>query len=271
MPWVNPRVIASTARTTRTTVRTQTYADMRAPMSSFSTSTNAWLVMMRADLERMTTPVTLDRSHCSRELVPRGHEVEHQFCACRSTGQGATERRAGDPVSFTVRPIRLREEFVRYSPFLRLPQELQYAREANRATPGRRAPRHCDLVECSVAVALSTDLGASYAGDSLRVSYNRAFTATQFGLYLSPQTTRPVWRFRIERVIGVYCLGQGRGPSRDSSVSVRTRAASTPGSGSRRTRRVTRKPLCTQHRSHAACQRSSGSPLARRCRKPETP
>jgi colanic acid biosynthesis glycosyl transferase WcaI len=71
--------------------------------------------------------------HLSRELVRRGHQVEHQFCASYTTGRGATGRRADDPASFTVRPIRLRRQFVRYSPLLRLAQELQYARAANRA------------------------------------------------------------------------------------------------------------------------------------------
>ena len=71
--------------------------------------------------------------HLSRELARRGHHVEHQFCASYTTGRGATERRDGDPDSFSVRAIELGSEFARYSPIARLRQELQYARIASRA------------------------------------------------------------------------------------------------------------------------------------------
>lgn len=71
--------------------------------------------------------------HLSRELARRGHEVEHQFCSSFTTGRGATERRAGDPETFTVSPIALRSEFARYTPIARIRQELQYAIEAYRA------------------------------------------------------------------------------------------------------------------------------------------
>jgi colanic acid biosynthesis glycosyl transferase WcaI len=71
--------------------------------------------------------------HLSRELARRGHQVEHQYCASYTTGRGATARRDGDPESFTVRAIELGSEFARYSPFVRLRQELQYARMSSRA------------------------------------------------------------------------------------------------------------------------------------------
>lgn len=71
--------------------------------------------------------------HLSRELARRGHEVEHQFCPAYTTGRGATERRDGDPGTFTVRPVTLTKEFARYSPLVRVMQELQYARAAKRA------------------------------------------------------------------------------------------------------------------------------------------
>jgi glycosyltransferase involved in cell wall biosynthesis len=71
--------------------------------------------------------------HLSRELARRGHHVEHQFCASYTTGRGATERRDGDPDSFSVRAIELGSEFARYSPIARLRQELQYARMSARA------------------------------------------------------------------------------------------------------------------------------------------
>lgn len=71
--------------------------------------------------------------HLSRELARRGHHVEHQFCASYTTGRGATEHRVGDPPSFRVRPLEMRRQFARYSPILRLWQELQYAREATSA------------------------------------------------------------------------------------------------------------------------------------------
>jgi colanic acid biosynthesis glycosyl transferase WcaI len=71
--------------------------------------------------------------HLSRELARRGHEVQHQFCASYTTGRGATERRDGDPESFSVRALDLGDEFARYSPFVRLQQELRYARIAAEA------------------------------------------------------------------------------------------------------------------------------------------
>ncbi|MGV0795078.1 glycosyltransferase family 4 protein [Mycolicibacterium sp. XJ1819] len=66
--------------------------------------------------------------HLSRELARRGHTVEHQFCASYTTGRGATERREGDPATFSVRALELGGEFARYSPLTRLRQELRYAR-----------------------------------------------------------------------------------------------------------------------------------------------
>jgi colanic acid biosynthesis glycosyl transferase WcaI len=71
--------------------------------------------------------------HLSRELARRGHHVEHQYCGSYTTGRGATERREGDPESFMVRSIELNSDFARYSPIVRLRQELQYARLATRA------------------------------------------------------------------------------------------------------------------------------------------
>lgn len=71
--------------------------------------------------------------HLSRELARRGHHVEHQFCASYTTGRGATERREGDPDTFSVRALELGGEFERYSPVRRLQQELQYARLSARA------------------------------------------------------------------------------------------------------------------------------------------
>jgi colanic acid biosynthesis glycosyl transferase WcaI len=71
--------------------------------------------------------------HLSRELARRGHDVEHQFCASYTTGRGATERREGDPATFSVRALELGGEFARYSPLVRLQQELKYARIAARA------------------------------------------------------------------------------------------------------------------------------------------
>jgi colanic acid biosynthesis glycosyl transferase WcaI len=71
--------------------------------------------------------------HLSRELARRGHHVEHQYCASYTTGRGATERRDGDPESFSVNAIELSSEFARYSPIARLRQELQYARMSARA------------------------------------------------------------------------------------------------------------------------------------------
>ncbi|WP_238950374.1 glycosyltransferase family 4 protein [Mycobacterium sp. IDR2000157661] len=71
--------------------------------------------------------------HLSRELARRGHTVEHQFCTSYTTGRGATERREGDPRTFSVRALDLGGEFARYSPLVRLKQELRYAPIAARA------------------------------------------------------------------------------------------------------------------------------------------
>ena len=76
--------------------------------------------------------------HLSRELARRGHHVEHQYCESYTTGRGATERRDGDPESFSVRSISLASEFARYTPIARLRQELQYARMATRAIMAAR-------------------------------------------------------------------------------------------------------------------------------------
>jgi colanic acid biosynthesis glycosyl transferase WcaI len=71
--------------------------------------------------------------HLSRELARRGHRVQHQFCDSYTTGRGATERRPGDPDTFSLLPITLRTEFARYSPGRRVWQELRYARAATGA------------------------------------------------------------------------------------------------------------------------------------------
>lgn len=70
--------------------------------------------------------------HLSRELARRGHHVEHQFCASYTTGRGGTERRDGDPATFSVRALELGGEFARYSPLARLQQELKYDQLAAR-------------------------------------------------------------------------------------------------------------------------------------------
>ena len=64
--------------------------------------------------------------------------MEHQFCASYTTGRGATERRDGDPASFSVRALELGGEFARYSPLVRVQQELKYARIAARAIAAAR-------------------------------------------------------------------------------------------------------------------------------------
>lgn len=71
--------------------------------------------------------------HLSRELARRGHDVEHQYCASYMTGRGATENRDGDPPSLAFRPIALGKDFARYSPLLRVYQELKYSIAAYRA------------------------------------------------------------------------------------------------------------------------------------------
>ena len=63
----------------------------------------------------------------SRELARRGHTVEHQYCASVPTGRGAVFARASDPASFRVQAIDLGRQFSRYSPIIRIWQELRYA------------------------------------------------------------------------------------------------------------------------------------------------
>jgi glycosyltransferase involved in cell wall biosynthesis len=71
--------------------------------------------------------------HLSREMARRGHTVEHQYCASYTTGRGATERREGDPATFSARGLDLGGEFQRYNPLTRVRQELKYAQLAARA------------------------------------------------------------------------------------------------------------------------------------------
>ena len=89
--------------------------------------------------------------HLSRELARRGHQVEHQFCASYTTGRGATRRRKGDPDTFTVRAVELPRPFARYSPILRVWQELQYGQIAARAVLAARP----DLVVLSNVTLIS--------------------------------------------------------------------------------------------------------------------
>jgi len=77
--------------------------------------------------------------HLSRELARRGHVVEHQYCASYTTGRGATERREGDPPTFSARGLDLGGEFKRYNPLTRIRQEIQYARMADRAIRAAKA------------------------------------------------------------------------------------------------------------------------------------
>lgn len=70
----------------------------------------------------------------SRELARRGYDVEHHFCKSVTTGQGATDRRSGDPETFSVRGIGLGGEFARYLPVRRVLQEFRYGWLTVRAT-----------------------------------------------------------------------------------------------------------------------------------------
>jgi glycosyltransferase involved in cell wall biosynthesis len=76
--------------------------------------------------------------HLSRELARRGHVVEHQFCASYTSGRGATDRRVGDPDSFSVKALALKTEFKRYSPIIRVSQEFQYSWLSARAVLAAR-------------------------------------------------------------------------------------------------------------------------------------
>jgi glycosyltransferase involved in cell wall biosynthesis len=74
----------------------------------------------------------------SRELARRGHVVEHHYCQSVTTGQGATNHRPDDPVSFSVYGIALKSEFARYSPARRIFQELKYGWLSARAVLAAR-------------------------------------------------------------------------------------------------------------------------------------
>jgi colanic acid biosynthesis glycosyl transferase WcaI len=54
------------------------------------------------------------------------------------SGRGAATRRAGDPELFSIRAIDLHREFARYSPLVRMRQELQYAWMSARAVSAAR-------------------------------------------------------------------------------------------------------------------------------------
>lgn len=92
-----------------------------------SGDTQSWRLIVH-DFAGHPGPVQL-----SRELARRGHHVQHQFCASVMTGRGATTHRNGDPPSFSIRAISLSREFARYTPILRVWQELQYAQLSVRA------------------------------------------------------------------------------------------------------------------------------------------
>ncbi|MGB0970472.1 MAG: glycosyltransferase family 4 protein [Mycobacterium sp.] len=71
--------------------------------------------------------------HLSRELVRRGHTVEHQYCSSYTTGRGATELRDDDSPAFSISAISLGREFARYAPSRRIAQEIRYGRNAARS------------------------------------------------------------------------------------------------------------------------------------------
>lgn len=64
----------------------------------------------------------------SRELARRGHRVLHAYSASYRTGKGAVQRAADDPCGFAVEPIRLAQEFRKYSLWKRPLQDLEYGR-----------------------------------------------------------------------------------------------------------------------------------------------
>jgi glycosyltransferase involved in cell wall biosynthesis len=79
------------------------------------------------------------QAQLSRALAARGHEVTHQYCASYQTGRGAVDRAPGDPDGYTAEALSLGSSFARYSPWLRIKQEIQYggiaARAIRRADP----------------------------------------------------------------------------------------------------------------------------------------
>lgn len=62
----------------------------------------------------------------SRELARRGHGVVHAYCADYRSGQGDLQRRAGDPLTFSVKPINLGRPFEKCHYGRRLAQELRF-------------------------------------------------------------------------------------------------------------------------------------------------
>jgi colanic acid biosynthesis glycosyl transferase WcaI len=80
----------------------------------------------------------------SRELARRGHSVHHCYSDSIQTPQGALQRRADDPLSFSVAPISLGQGVAKYSYFARWLQERRYARKLAQ----RIAEQQPDLVIC---------------------------------------------------------------------------------------------------------------------------
>jgi colanic acid biosynthesis glycosyl transferase WcaI len=60
------------------------------------------------------------------------------FCSSYTSGRGATDRREGDPDSFSVKALALTTEFKRYTPIVRVGQEFRYARLSARAVLAAR-------------------------------------------------------------------------------------------------------------------------------------
>src|SRR6266404_350655 len=62
----------------------------------------------------------------AREMARRGHEVRHLFSSAVQTPHGALERRADDPVGFSVAPVDPGEPLPKYSYYKRFRHERRY-------------------------------------------------------------------------------------------------------------------------------------------------
>lgn len=164
--------------------------------------------------------------HLSRELARRGRHVEHQYRASYTTGRGATERRDGDPVSFIVRTIELGSEFARYSPVVRLRQELQYARMSTRAVLAARP----DVTVLSNIPLLSLFILNFVAPDATRAVRLLAVGRLQRKRSGSlPVIDSAGWVVLWAGSRGVLSVRSCAMPRRSSPLATRSSSNSTPG------------------------------------------
>jgi glycosyltransferase involved in cell wall biosynthesis len=98
------------------------------------------------------------QAQLSRALAARGHEVTHQYCSSYQTGRGAVDRAPGDPDGYAAEALSLGTAFARYTPWLRIKQEIQYgvmaARAIRRADPDVALLSNIPLISLLIVTGL---------------------------------------------------------------------------------------------------------------------